>query len=82
MTKKEKNKFLIKMTVLSNQMLYEMDLARVDTEEANQLKKLLEQHTQMTFEQPLLSSTTFIQEVENKFDAVVNRTAKEYNIKL
>lgn len=41
MTKKEKNTFLIKMTVLSNQMLYEMDLARVDTEESNQLKKLI-----------------------------------------
>ena len=49
MTKKEKNTFLIKMTVLSNQMLYEMDLARVDTEESNQLKKLLEKHTKMTF---------------------------------
>lgn len=82
MTKKEKNKFLIKMTVLANAMLYEMDLARVDTEEATQLRKLLEQHTKMAFEQPLLQSTTFIQEVENKFDAVVNRTAKEYNIKL
>lgn len=82
MTKKEKNKFLIKMTILANAMLYEMDLARVDTEEATQLRKLLEQHTQMVFEQPLLQSTTFIQEVENKFDAVVNRTAKEYNIKL
>ncbi|MFV0197091.1 hypothetical protein OBK01_02575 [Empedobacter falsenii] len=82
MTKKEKNKFLIKMTVLANAMLYEMDLARVDSEEATQLRKLLEQHTQMAFEQPLLQSTTFIQEVENKFDAVVNRTAKEYNIKL
>ena len=82
MTKKEKNTFLIKMTVLSNQMLYEMDLARVDTEESNQLRKLLEQHTKMAFEQPFFQSTTFIQEVENKFDAVVNRTAKEYNIKL
>lgn len=82
MTKKEKNKFLIKMTILANAMLYEMDLARVDSEEATQLRKLLEKHTQMAFEQPLLQSTTFIQEVENKFDAVVNRTAKEYNIKL
>lgn len=36
----------------------------------------------MTFEQPLLSSTTFIQEIERKFDSVVNKTAKEYNIKL
>ena len=35
MTKKEKNTFLIKMTVLANQMLYEMDLARVDTEGIN-----------------------------------------------
>lgn len=82
MTKKEKNTFLIKMTVLANQMLYEMDLARVYTEESNQLKKLLEKHTKMTFEQPLLSSTTFIQEIERKFDSVVNKTAKEYNIKL
>ena len=41
MTKKEKNTFLIKMTVLANQMLYEMDLARVDTEESNQLKNSL-----------------------------------------
>ena len=36
----------------------------------------------MTFEQHLLSSTTFIQEIERKFDSVVNKTAKEYNIKL
>ena len=41
-----------------------------------------EKHTKMTFEQPLLSSTTFIQEIERKFDSVVNKTAKEYNIKL
>ena len=82
MTKKEKNTFLIKMTVLSNQMLYEMDLARVDTEESNQLKKLLEKHTQLAFENPYLKSTTFIQEIERKFDSVVNKTSKEYNIKL
>lgn len=82
MTKKEKNNFLIKMTILSNAMLYEMDLARVDSEESKQLRGLLEKHTNMAFEQPLLKSTTFIQEIERKFDAIVNKTAKEYNIKL
>ena len=82
MQKKEKNNFLIKMTVLANQMLYEMDNARVNSKESEQLKNLLEKHTQYAFEQLLLSSTTFIQDIESKFDTVVRKTAKEHNIKL
>ena len=82
MTKTDKNKFLVKMTILANQMLYEMDNAQVDSPESEDLKKLLEKHTQYAFEQPLLSSTNFIQDIENKFDTVVRKTAKEHNIKL
>lgn len=82
MKQSDKNKFLVKMTILANQMLYEMDEAKVNSEESEQLKKLLEQHTKYAFEQPILSSTTFIQDIENKFDTVIRKTAKEYKIKL
>ncbi len=40
MTKTDKNKFLVKMTILANQMLYEMDNAQVDSPESEDLKKV------------------------------------------
>lgn len=82
MKQSDKNKFLVKMTILANQMLYEMDEAKVNSEESKLLKKLLENHTKYAFEQPILKSTTFIQDIENKFDTVIRKTVKEYKIKL
>lgn len=80
--KTKMNTFLLKATVHANALLYEMDEAGVDTEEANQLRELLESHIDMAFNQHLLRSKPFVQALENKFDTAIRKTAKEFNIKL
>lgn len=82
LSKKEKNTFLIKATIHALALLEEMDNAGVDSEESIQLKTLLEQHTEMAFQQPILQSTSFIQNLENKFETAIRKTAQEFNIKL
>lgn len=74
------NTFLLKASVHANALLYEMDEAGVDTEEANLLRELLEKHIDMAFQNPLLRSKPFVQSLENKFDTAIRKTAKEFNI--
>jgi len=82
MTKKDKNNFLIKVSIHAAALLYEMDNAKVDTEEANQLKVLLEKHLEYAYEQPIIRSKPFLQNLENKFDTAIRKTAQEHKIRL
>lgn len=83
MSKEKKKKlFLVKFTVLSSLMLTEMENAKVNTPEAQQLKALLEKHLTMAYNSEMIRSTTFLQTLENRFDTNVRKAIQEFNIKV
>lgn len=82
MTQKDKNTFLIKASIHAAALLEEMDDAKVDTEDSKVLKGLLERHLSLTYQTKEIRDRPFLQTLENRFDTVIRKTAKEFNIRL
>jgi len=79
---KERKTFLLKISTMAALMLYEMDNAKVNTKEADELRALLEKHIELAYNTEIIRSTNFLQTLENKFDTVIRKTIQEFNIKL
>lgn len=79
---KERKAFLLKISTLAALMLYEMDNAKVNTKEADELRALLEKHIELAYNTEIIRSTNFLQTLENRIDTVIRKTSQEFNIKL
>lgn len=82
MTKQERNTTILKFTIHASALLNELDNANVDTDKGIELKKLLEWVIEETYKADLIRSTNFLQTLENRFDTVIRKTSKEFNLKL